>query len=287
MRVFTVSDTSKVTDSKIKVSRDINDLITIMAALRDPQTGCPWDIEQTCETIIPYTIEEVYEVVDAIRRNDPVDLCDELGDLLLQVIYYAQICSEKKLFSFGDVVEAITAKMIRRHPHVFGSEYERIQGMQKGQWQQIKLKEKEMRQQKKSEMNTRNDNSSLLSEVSTAFPAPIEAIKLQDKAASVGFDWSHADDVISKLKEETEEIIEAIEQNNISDIEAEFGDIYFTMINLARKLNLDPEQALARTNKKFRTRFQYVEERVAAKGENIQNYPLDEMEAYWEEAKKL
>lgn len=283
-----VSDTDKIAGNEIKVSRDINDLIIIMAALRDPQTGCPWDIEQTCETIIPYTIEEVYEVVDAIQRNDPVDLCDELGDLLLQVIYYAQICREKNLFSFGDVVEAITGKMIRRHPHVFGSPQERSQGMQKGQWQKIKEQEKEMRQLKKAISNkVDNKEDSLLDEVATVFPSPIEAMKLQNKAASVGFDWPDVSNVLDKLKEETAEIAEAIDQDNISDVEAELGDIYFTIINLARKLNIDPEKALSRTNSKFRQRFYHIEKKVAEMGGDIKKQPLEQMEAYWCEAKKL
>ncbi|UXM96208.1 nucleoside triphosphate pyrophosphohydrolase [Bartonella sp. HY329] len=278
---------SNAEKSVVKVSRDINDLIDIMAALRDPKTGCPWDIEQSCETIIPYTIEEVYEVVDAIRRNDPVDLCDELGDLLLQVIYYAQICSEKNLFSFGDVVEAITAKMIRRHPHVFGSEEERRQGMQKGQWQQIKQIEKEMRRLKKQATGMALVvEPSILSDVATVFPAPIEAMKLQDKAASVGFDWPKADEVIDKLREETAEIVEAIESNNFQNIEAELGDIYFTVINLARKLDIDPEKALARTNAKFRQRFHHVEKQVAQGGQKLEDCPLAEMEKHWVNAKE-
>ncbi|WP_182417033.1 nucleoside triphosphate pyrophosphohydrolase [Bartonella sp. HY038] len=282
----------KVDINKVKVSRDINDLIDIMMVLRDPIIGCPWDIEQNCETIIPYTIEEVYEVVDAIRRNDPLDLCDELGDLLLQVVYYAQICSEKNLFSFGDIVEAITAKMIRRHPHVFGSEKERAQGMQKGQWQRIKQQEKELRHERRlAAGQTSNfetvEKASILADVATVFPAPIEAMKLQDKAASVGFDWPKADEVIDKLKEETTEIIDAIKTKNKEEVETELGDIYFTLINLARKLDVDPEKALARTNAKFRQRFQYVEQRLTQLGEELSDCPLEKMEAYWCEAKEF
>lgn len=274
--------------TKFKQSSNINDLIDIMALLRDPQLGCPWDVEQTCESIIPYTIEEVYEVVDAIRRQDPIDLCDELGDLLLQVVFYAQICSEKKLFSFGNVVEAVTAKMIRRHPYVFGTLEERQQGVQRGQWQRIKQQEKQERDAKKRALNISiTAHHSILDDVATVFPAPIEAIKLQEKAAKVGFDWPKMTQVLEKLKEETDEIETAISENNQADMEAELGDIYFTLINLARKLNINPEQALMRTNIKFRQRFLYLEQEIAKTQQELATCPLEQMEAYWQEAKSL
>lgn len=258
-------------------SRNINGLIEIMAALRDPQTGCPWDIVQTFQSILPYTIEETYEVVDAIRRGDRTDLCEELGDLLLQVVYYARMAEEEGSFTFGDVVEAITTKMIRRHPHVFGTAAERKAGMTAGIWEKIKAEEKADKEH--------NSAESYLDDISSALPPYLEALKLQQKAAKVGFDWPDASLVLKKLSEETEELTAAMKTDDQAGIAAEYGDLLFTMINLGRKLKLDPETALALTNQKFRNRFLYIEQKIQEKQKWLADTDLAEMEALWTEAK--
>lgn len=270
----------------MKPARDISCLIEIMAALRHPQTGCPWDIEQTYESIIPYTIEEAYEVADAIRRDDRLDLMEELGDLLLQVVYYARIAEEEGAFSFGDVVEAVTTKMIRRHPHVFGTSEQRENGMAEGQWQRIKLEEKAERRQKRLLSGLADDTpQNFLDNVSSAFPPALEAQKLQEKAATVGFDWNEAKRVMGKLREETDELTEAIHLDDREKILAEYGDLYFTLINLARKLDIDADCALQKTNRKFRKRFSYIETHFKEKNKELSDADLDEMEALWCQAK--
>ncbi|AQS41676.1 MAG: Nucleoside triphosphate pyrophosphohydrolase [Candidatus Tokpelaia hoelldobleri] len=268
----------------MKPGKDIQRLIEIMAALRHPQSGCAWDIKQTFQSIVPYTIEETYEVVDAINRNDRVDLCEELGDLLLQVVYYARMAEEEGSFDFGDVVEGITAKMIRRHPHVFGSTQERQQGMQKGAWERIKAQEKAENRAKKQQAEQREETAqSYLDAVPTALPAAMEAMKLQNHAAKVGFDWPDADNVLDKLAEETAELTAAIEEGTPQDIAAEYGDVMFAVINLGRKLNLAPEEALAMTNLKFRKRFAYIEQNTDKK---LEEMTLQDMETLWVKAKK-
>jgi len=261
----------------MKSAKDIQRLIEIMAALRHPQTGCAWDIEQTFQSIVPYTIEETYEVVDAINRNDRVDLCEELGDLLLQVVYYARMAEEEGSFDFSDVVEGITTKMIRRHPHVFGSAQERRQGLQQGAWERIKSQEKQQANQRKQ------TGHNYLDTVSSALPAAMEAMKLQQKAAKVGFDWPDAGQVLDKLAEETEELTVAMAEGTAQDIAEEYGDLLFVLINLGRKLNLAPEEALAITNLKFRKRFSYIEKNT---DKTLEEMTLQEMEMLWEQAKK-
>jgi MazG family protein len=261
-------------------SKDISRLIEIMAALRDPVTGCPWDQQQTSATIAPYTIEEAYEVADAIARDDLPDLKDELGDLLLQVVYHARMAEEQGAFAFGDVVEAVTTKMIRRHPHVFGSDAERAAGVTAGFWDRAKAAEKSGTQQR-----------GILDDVPVTLPALTRAIKLQNKAAKVGFDWPSLAPVFAKLEEEIAELHDAIAKNGAKasepdpDIEEEFGDLLFVVANVARHLKLDPEAALRAANEKFARRFRYIEQQLAEQGRTPAQSDLAEMDALWDEAK--
>lgn len=278
-------------------SRDIQRLVEIMSALRHPETGCPWDLEQNFDSIIPYTIEETYEVVDAIQRRDADDLCEELGDLLLQVVYYSQLAQEKGLFDFGDVVSAVTSKMIRRHPHVFGDADARNAGAVKGNWARIKAEEKALRAQKRQERaqvpnpssdwqpRPETENPGLLDSVSGAFPSIILATKLQEKAATIGFDWPEPEPIINKVREETDEFHAALESNNRQAQEDELGDLLFSVVNLARAYRIDPEVALRRTVQKFRDRFSYIEQELMRSGSSLNEASLDEMEALWQNAK--
>jgi nucleoside triphosphate diphosphatase len=271
----------------MKPSKDISRLIEIMAALRAPKTGCPWDIEQDFSTIAPYTIEEAYEVADAIARGDLDDLRDELGDLLLQVVYHAQMAEEAGEFAFGDVVQAITTKMIRRHPHVFGDEKARSAGMAKGMWEKIKAQEKaEKRSARLARGLEPEDNGKgFLDSVPVALPALTRALKLQEKAARVGFDWSEAAPILDKIEEEIGELREALAKGETAEIKDEFGDMLFAVVNLGRHLKLDSEAALSGTNEKFRSRFHYVEQALEKSGSSLEKADLDEMETLWQEAK--
>lgn len=271
----------------MKPSKDISRLIEIMAALRAPETGCPWDIEQDFSTIAPYTIEEAYEVADAIARGDLDDLRDELGDLLLQVVYHAQMAEEAGEFSFGDVVEAITTKMIRRHPHVFGDEKARSAGMAKGMWEKIKAEEKaEKRSARLARgLDPEDHGKGFLDSVPVALPALTRALKLQEKAARVGFDWSEAAPILEKIEEEIGELREALANGDSAPIKDEFGDMLFAVVNLGRHLKIDSEAALSGTNEKFRSRFHYVEQALQASGNSLEEATLDEMEALWQQAK--
>jgi ATP diphosphatase len=265
-------------------SRDISRLIEIMAALRTPVTGCPWDVEQTFATIAPYTIEEAYEVADAIARGDLDDLRDELGDLLLQVVFHARMAEEEKAFDFGGVVEAITGKLIRRHPHVFGETAGPMtQEQVKDNWDVIKAQEKAERAERRSE-RTRPE-SSLLSSVRSGVPAMTRAFELQKKVATVGFDWREAGPVLDKIREETDEIDAVLAGGDKDKIAEEIGDLIFTAINLARVAGIDPESALRTTNAKFLRRFAYVEEAIAARGNTPEETSLQEMDELWTEAK--
>ena len=279
-------------------SRDISRLIEIMAALRTPVTGCPWDIEQTFASIAPYTLEEAYEVADAIARGDLADLEEELGDLLLQVVYHARMAEEQQAFAFGDVVHAITAKMIRRHPHVFGDEATRSLGAAQGWWDRIKAEEKAVRVAERARLAPNGAavepaGKSLLDDIGVGMPALSRAVKLQDKAAKVGFDWPSLEPVLDKMKEELAELDEAIEAGRTStedgssraQIEEEFGDLMFVMANVARHLKLDPEAALRGANEKFRRRFRHIEQRLAERGSSPDQSNLAEMDALWNEAK--
>jgi ATP diphosphatase len=266
-------------------SRDIRRLLEIMAALRTPVTGCPWDVEQTFATIAPYTIEEAYEVADAIARNDLDDLREELGDLLLQVVFHARMAEEEKVFDFGDVVEAITRKLIRRHPHVFGETAgPATQEQIKGTWDVVKKQEKSERAARKPERV--KAESSLLASLKAGVPAVTRAFELQKKAATVGFDWREPAPVLDKIREETDEIGAALASGEKDKIEGEIGDLIFTAINLARVSGVDPENALRATNAKFERRFAYVEAALAARGHTLEQASLEDMDRLWTEAKR-
>lgn len=256
----------------------IDRLLAIMARLRDPNDGCPWDIEQDFASIAPYTIEEAYEVADAIERGDMTELKEELGDLLLQVVFHARMAEEGGHFSFDDVANAISEKMTRRHPHVFGDEGERNASEVRTRWEDIKAAEKAA----KGAAQT-----SILDDVPLALPALTRAVKLQNRAARVGFDWPDTSLVIDKLNEEMLELSAEIANGGDPDrLEDEMGDLLFVYANLARHMKIDPEAALRRANAKFRRRFGRIEEKLAAKGKSPEESTLEEMDALWNEAKR-
>ena len=264
--------------------KSIAELLAVMAALRTPGTGCPWDLAQTFKTIAPYTIEEAYEVADAIERQDMGDLKDELGDLLLQVVYHARMAEEQGAFAFADVAEAITTKMIRRHPHVFGSPAERAAGAVPGFWERIKSAERAAAPQ-----NSGEPAAGILHDVPVGLPALTRAVKLQNKAAKVGFDWPSLAPVFDKLREEFGELEEALADGDGATgrekIEEEFGDLLFVVANVARHLELDPEAALRAANQKFVRRFQAIERKLAEDGRTPVQSTLAEMDLLWDEAK--
>jgi len=264
--------------------KSISDLLAVMAALRTPGTGCPWDLEQTFKTIAPYTIEEAYEVADAIERESMTDLKDELGDLLLQVVYHARIAEEQQAFAFGDVAKAITAKMIRRHPHVFGSAAERAAGAAPGFWERIKAGERA-----DALVADSASGPSILDGVPTGLPAFSRALKLQNKAAKVGFDWPSLGPVFDKLKEELRELEDVLVGGEATcdrtKVEEEFGDLLFVVANVARHLKLDPEAALRAANQKFIRRFHAIERKLAEDGRTPAQSTLAEMDLLWDEAK--
>ncbi len=260
----------------MKPSRDIFRLIEIMAALRTPGSGCPWDLQQTFETIAPYTIEEAYEVADAIARSDHYELKDELGDLLLQVVFHARMAEEQGTFDFGSVVEAITTKLIRRHPHVFGDRQGLSPDDVKTLWHRIKAEEKAARPDRAT---------GALAGVPVGLPALTRALKLQQKAGAVGFDWNDPLAVLAKIREETGEISEALQANDKKAVAEEIGDLLFAVVNLARHLDADPESVLRGTNAKFERRFASVEASLAADGKRPQDASLSEMDALWNAAK--
>ena len=262
----------------MKPSRDIARLIEIMAALRTPGSGCPWDLEQNFRSIAPYTIEEAYEVADAIARGNLADLKDELGDLLLQVAYHARMAEEQGAFSFADVVEGITAKMIRRHPHVFADAEGQTAEHVKGLWERIKTQEK-------AERSEEAEPGGALAGVPVALPALTRALKLQDKAGRVGFDWNDPRAVLAKIREEADEIEAELDGADKAKTAAEVGDLLFAVVNLARHLGADPEGILRDTNRKFERRFASIERALAARGKAPQNASLAEMDALWDEAK--
>ena len=262
-------------------SRDILRLIEIMAALRTPGTGCPWDIEQDFSTIAPYTIEEAYEVADAIERGDLDELKDELGDLLLQVVFHARMAEEQGLFAFGDVVDAITTKLIRRHPHVFGEARTMSPEAVKGLWDRIKADEKAARRAHAG----RGETPGALAGVPLGLPGLTRAFKLQQKAGKVGFDWNDPRAVLAKIREEADEIEAALDAGDRKDAAAEVGDLLFAVVNLARHLDSDPEAVLRATNAKFERRFASIERALAARGRTPARSTLDEMDLLWNEAK--
>jgi ATP diphosphatase len=266
----------------MKPSRDISGLLEIMAALRTPHTGCPWDLEQNFATIAPYTIEEAYEVADAIARGDLADLRDELGDLLLQVVFHARMAQEQGAFAFGDVVQAITEKMLRRHPHVFGDADARRPDAVKGLWERIKAEEKAARAAQKGAAAP----DGALAGVPTALPAMMRAQKLQTKAGQVGFDWNDPQAVLAKIREETEEVANALARGDQAAAGQEVGDLLFAAVNLARHLDQDAEGLLRSTNRKFERRFGAVESALARQGRSPTQASLQEMDALWDAAKE-
>ncbi|WP_210482972.1 nucleoside triphosphate pyrophosphohydrolase [Microvirga antarctica] len=268
------------------LSSDIARLLEIMAALRTPGTGCPWDLDQTFESITPYTIEEAYEVVDAIQRGDLSDLRDELGDLLLQVVFHAQMAGEQGVFDFGDVVEAITGKLIRRHPHVFGTTRDLSAGEVKTLWDEIKLAEKRDRRETRERLGAPPEpGETFLGGIPTALPALTRAQKLTAKAAKVGFDWPDPGQVVDKIQEELAEVADAAASGQRDRVEDEIGDLLFAAANLARHYDIDPETALRRTNAKFERRFGFIETALGHRGESLSQASLETMEELWMEAK--
>jgi MazG family protein len=261
---------------------DLADLLDVMVRLRDPDTGCPWDVKQSFATIAPYTIEEAYEVADAIARDDMDGLKDELGDLLLQVVYHAQMASEAERFAFADVVDAITRKMIRRHPHVFEDASRREEFMRTDLWDRIKAEEKAERGDDPAE-------KSVLADVPVGLPGLTRAVKLQKRMAKIGFDWPDLAPVLAKVDEELDELKSAIAEKNAIDtrehVAEEIGDLLFVMANVARHLDVDPEAALRAANAKVVRRFEAIEAALAAQGRHPKDATLEEMDALWDAAK--
>ena len=266
----------------MKPSPDIARLVEIMAALRTPGTGCPWDLEQDFATIAPYTIEEAYEVADAIERGDFGDLRDELGDLLFQVVFHARMAQEAGQFGFGDVVQAIAEKLVRRHPHVFGDARGLSAEAVKELWDRIKSQEKTERAARRG---TDDAATGALAGVPASLPALTRALKLQQKAGKVGFDWNDPFAVLAKIREEADEISAALASGDRAGAAAETGDLLFAVVNLARHLDADPEAALRATNAKFERRFAFIEAALAARGKKPEQSSLEEMDGLWNAAK--
>jgi ATP diphosphatase len=265
------------TDPIHALPRDMSRLLEIMRRLRDPETGCPWDIEQTFDTIAPYTIEEAHEVADAIARRDYDELKGELGDLLFQAVYHGQLAADAGLFDFGDIVNGISDKMIARHPHVFGDESrDKTPEQQTRDWEAMKAVERAERAEK-----------GVLDGVALGLPALMRAVKLQNRAARVGFDWPDTDQVLDKLVEEARELVAARDTLGADAVADEMGDLLFVMANLARHLGVDPEAALRGTNAKFTRRFAFVEAALRAQGRRCEDADLEEMDALWDAAKGL
>ncbi len=253
----------------------IQRLLSVMARLRDPQGGCPWDVEQTFATIAPYTVEEAYEVADAIERNDLKELKEELGDLLFQVVFHSRIAEEMGEFAFDDVVEAVAAKLIRRHPHVFADAGFRTADEQTVAWEQIKAEERKGK-----------EKHGVLDDVPVGLPALTRAVKLTRRAGRVGFDWPSTDEVIDKLHEELDELKAEIAAGDQAKVRQEMGDLLFVVANLARKLDVEPEDALRAANAKFTRRFAYIERRLAESGRRPEDSDLEEMDALWNEVRR-
>lgn len=266
-------------------SRDISRLLEIMAALRTPETGCPWDLEQTFATIAPYTIEEAFEVADAIAHGDREDLREELGDLLLQVVFHARMAEEEGAFDFGGVVEAITAKLIRRHPHVFGDTKDLSPDEVSALWGRIKADEKREKAARNPRAGALPGADRTLAKVKSGRTALARALDLQKAAGAVGFDWNDIRAVLDKIVEESREVSEAVASGDVAHVEDEIGDLFFVMVNLARHAGVDPETALRGANAKFERRFVYVEDGLSARGKAPAEASLAEMDALWNEAK--
>lgn len=255
----------------------VEGLLEIMRALRDPVTGCPWDLRQDFDSIVPFTIEETYELAAAIAAKDPAQICDELGDVLFQVVFYAQIASEKSLFDFADVASAISAKLVRRHPHVFDAQGEVpvTEAEVKERWEAIKEQERSLKNQ-----------NGILDDVPLALPSLSRAQKLQKRAAAVGFDWPDLAGVFAKVEEEIAELEEAVEQGDAVAIEDEVGDVFLTVVNLARHLNVDAEAAVRKANSRFESRFQLMEIASEADGSRLRDEDPGLLEQRWQTAKQ-
>jgi nucleoside triphosphate diphosphatase len=269
-------DVTTYIDQTARLTKAMQDIADVMAKLRNKQSGCPWDIEQTFSTIAPYTIEEAYEVADAIARHNLPDLKDELGDLLFQVVFHARMAEEQGAFDLADVAQTISTKMIKRHPHVFGAADARSATEQTKAWEV----------QKAEERAAKNSNETgALAGVALALPALKRAQKLQARAARVGFDWPTLDGVIGKLQEELDEVREAIAATKQDWVAEEVGDLLFSVVNLARKLDVDSETALANANAKFERRFKSMEKHAADASQKMESLPLDDLELLWQQAK--
>lgn len=261
----------------------LDDLITLMQRLRDNTDGCPWDMQQGYRSIVPHTLEEVYEVIDCIEREDYQHLSEELGDLLFQVVFYAQIASEQQRFSLATIIDELVAKLLFRHPHVFPdgtlSSRRTTQSLDShgvnAQWDKLKQQEKQLK----------GKPTSVLADIPLAMPGLLRAKKIQKKAAKVGFDWPTSAGVIAKIKEELAELEQAMAEGDVDHIEAEMGDVLFSMAHLTNHLKIDPEQAIRRTNRKFEQRFSHIEAQVNAQGGDWQQFTLEQLDGYWNEAK--
>ena len=279
-------------NNKTAISR----LLAVMAALRTPQTGCPWDLQQDFASIAPYTLEEAYEVVDAIERGDMADLQEELGDLLLQVVFHGQMAKEAGLFTFDDIAQTVTDKMIRRHPHVFDESHV-VDNSQAKTAAKVKQNWEAIKEAEKADKDN-NKTASLVDNVPLALPGLTRAVKLQKRAARVGFDWTQAAPILAKIKEEIAELEEVINENNNNNdkrdasnqpqtarLEEEYGDILFALANLARHLRFDPEAAIRTANQKFINRFKWMEHKAKQEGKDLASMSLEDMEFLWQQAK--
>ncbi len=268
-----------------KDDKSIQQLLTVMSLLRDPDKGCPWDIKQTFKSIAPHTLEEVYEVIDCIERDDYGHLSDELGDLLFQVVFYAQMATEAGLFTFDDICQSISRKLLNRHPHVFpdatiesfGKANDLTPEQVERNWENIKKQERQDKQE---------DDPGLLDDVPRSLPALLRARKLQGRAATGGFDWDDMAGIVDKVKEEMQELEAAMASADAQHIEEEFGDLMFSMVNLARHLRINPESSLRAANSKFSTRFKLMEKYLREAGLDMQKLSLEELERYWQQAKQ-
>lgn len=256
--------------------KNTRQLLQLMQQLRDPQSGCSWDKQQDFTSLIPYTLEEAYEVVDAIKRNDMQDLKSELGDLLFQVVFHSQLAEERGYFNFEQVAESISEKIVRRHPHVFADVVYANEAEQTAAWEQIKAQERAVKL----------DNQSILSGIAKSLPALVECRKIQDRAANHGFDWPEIEPVYAKVLEELEEVKEAWQSGDQAHIEEEIGDLLLIAVNLARHMQVEPEQALKKSTQKFTQRFAYIEQQVALSGREVKHCELEELDRLWNQAKK-
>ncbi|HED15216.1 MAG TPA: nucleoside triphosphate pyrophosphohydrolase [Gammaproteobacteria bacterium] len=264
------------------MSQKMNNLLSVMAQLRHPENGCPWDLEQTYKSLVPHTLEEVHEVIECIEAGDVDSLKGELGDLLFQVVFYARLAEEQGDFSFNDVAETMADKLIRRHPHVFASDAVKDSDHQTEKWEAIKAAERQQQADKSG-----SENPGILAGVSRALPSLVRAQKLQRRAARVGFDWPDTKGVYEKIQEELGECQQAVEKKDKEHIEEELGDLLFSCVNLARHCDVDSETALRKASRKFESRFEYIESELRKKGEQVQGQTVEKLDGLWREAKRV